>query len=71
MCIKSMIFYNYHHYLHRRQKYSNLGVRFPYNGHYTNFTAQTLSQSVEPEYIAINPRDNVAYVNLQVCDMTS
>eukprot|EP00057_Strongylocentrotus_purpuratus_P031824 XP_785779.2 PREDICTED: mesenchyme-specific cell surface glycoprotein [Strongylocentrotus purpuratus] len=56
---------NFNDFDERRQKYSNLGVRFPYNGHYTNFTTQTLSQSVEPEYIAINPRDNVAYVNLQ------
>ncbi|XP_054768846.2 mesenchyme-specific cell surface glycoprotein-like [Lytechinus pictus] len=53
------------HFNDRKKKYMDLGVRFPYHGRYTNYSEQTLSQSVEPEYIAINPRDNVAYINLQ------
>ncbi|XP_072174719.1 mesenchyme-specific cell surface glycoprotein-like [Diadema setosum] len=56
---------NFTDYNRKRQKYADLGVRFPYNGHYNNMTTQTLAESVEPEYIAINPTANVAYVNLQ------
>ncbi|XP_022096908.1 uncharacterized protein LOC110982645 [Acanthaster planci] len=48
----------------RADEYVRRGVRWPYKGELGQ-TPNTLSQSLEPEYVTINTQDTKAYINLQ------